>query len=169
MKKFNYLDQLIANCEEAKNAVPTKTIRLCNLKEKKHIDEFIEIKGIKGGIYIIREIGGNPEKTFKDFSDFKQDQKSKASEGLCCAKLNSPSKVLYVGSCIGLLRTRLNNHLFAASRSTYALRLNEWFDDRKYQIDIEVFEVKKEILQLIEENRAYELQPAFGKRGPNNK
>lgn len=168
MKENSYLDKLIADCETAKNAVPINKIILNNLLEKKHIDDFKEIKNIKSGIYIISEIDGNPEQTFKDFNAFKNDEKSKASDGLCCAKLNSPSKVLYVGSSIGFLRTRLNNHMFNASRSTYALRLNKWFKG-KYQIEIEVFDVKREILQLIEDNRAYELQPAFGKRGPNNK
>jgi len=48
------------------------------------------------------------------------------------------------------------------------LRLNEWFNG-DYKIDVKVYDVSRAVLQLIEDNLAHNLKPAFGKRGSNNK
>ncbi|ETQ97858.1 hypothetical protein P673_1438 [Acinetobacter baumannii UH6507] len=43
------------------------------------------------------------------------------------------------------------------------LRLNNWFTGQ-YQIHVKEYDVSRELLQLIEDDLACELQPAFGKR-----
>ncbi|EPF6400485.1 hypothetical protein OPU61_001454 [Acinetobacter baumannii] len=163
MEKFNYLDQLIANCEEAKRALPSREITLDNIAD---IDK---IKDFKSAIYIFREIGGCPLKTFNDFTSFREKEGLKGEEGMKCAKLNSPSEILYIGSSIKELRKRLREHTTQlVSLKTYALRLNNWFKGQ-YQIHIKEYDVSRDVLQLIEDNLAFELKPAFGKRGPNGK
>ncbi|MDR0076195.1 hypothetical protein RFW92_02415 [Acinetobacter baumannii] len=68
MNKFNYLDQLIANCEEAKKAFPSREITIDNIADIEKVKDF------KSAIYIIREIGGNPLKTFNDFISFREEE-----------------------------------------------------------------------------------------------
>ncbi|WP_336004800.1 hypothetical protein [Acinetobacter pittii] len=162
MKKFSYLDQLIANCEEAKKAFPIREIFLDNM------DELDKIKDIKSAIYIIREINGCPLKTFNDFILFKKEEGIKGDQGMKCAQPNSPSEILYIGSSTTSLKGRLKQHTIKVDRRTYALRLNNWFTGQ-YQIHVKEYDVSREILQLIEDDLAFELQPAFGKRGPNSK
>lgn len=162
MKKFNYLDNLIANCEEAKKALPTREIVLDN------IDDIDIIKDFKSAIYIIREIEGCPLKTFNDFTSFREEEGLKGKKGMRCAQPNSPSEILYIGSSTTSLKGRLKQHTIGANNATYALRLNNWFTGQ-YRIHIKEYDVSREILQLIEDDLAFELQPAFGKRGPNSK
>ncbi len=163
MNKFNYLDQLIANCEEAKKAFPSREITIDNIANIEKVKDF------KSAIYIIREIGGNPLKTFNDFISFREEEGLKGENRMRCAKPNSPSEILYVGSSINDLINRLREHTTkVSSLKTYALRLNNWFKG-EYQIHIKEYDVSRDILQLIEDNLAYELKPAFGKRGPNGK
>ncbi|EHU1441371.1 hypothetical protein A1Z85_RS11235 [Acinetobacter baumannii] len=163
MKKFNYLDQLIANCEEAKKAFPIREITLENIAD---IDK---IKDFKSAIYIIREIGGCPLKTFNDFTSFKEEEGLKGEKGMRCAQPNGPSEILYIGSSTTGVRRRLREHTTKlGSLKTSALRLNNWFKGQ-YQIHIKEYDVSRDVLQLIEDNLAFELKPAFGKRGPNGK
>lgn len=162
MKKFSYLDQLIANCEEAKKALPIREIVLDNIKD---IDK---TKGIKSAIYIIQEVNGCPFKTFNDFTLFKEGEGVKGDKGMRCAQLNSPSEILYIGSSTTSLKGRLKQHTIGVNSGTYALRLNNWFTGQ-YLIHIKEYDVSREVLQLIEDDLAFELQPAFGKRGPNSK
>ncbi|MCZ3308951.1 hypothetical protein ABTJ00_17485 [Acinetobacter baumannii] len=122
MNKFNYLDQLIANCEEAKKAFPSREITIDNIADIEKVKDF------KSAIYIIREIGGNPLKTFNDFISFREEEGLKGENRMRCAKPNSPSEILYVGSSINDLINRLREHTTkVSSLKTYALRLNNWF------------------------------------------
>ncbi|MCU4510938.1 hypothetical protein KTI02_13725, partial [Acinetobacter pittii] len=50
MNKFNYLDQLIANCEEAKKAFPSREITIDNIADIEKVKDF------KSAIYIIRSV-----------------------------------------------------------------------------------------------------------------
>lgn len=171
MKKFNYLDKLIANSMTAKKAICI---------EKIIIEGDSCVPDILAGIYIIKEKNGNIQSTFDQFKKFKDDQSQKKKRNeknknheekeivLKCPKLNSPSEILYVGSSTTGVKERLYQHTTQASASTYALRLNEWFSG-KYEIEIRVYEVTNEVLQLIEDNLSFNLKPAFGKRGPNNR
>ncbi|OTK62513.1 hypothetical protein B9X68_02265 [Acinetobacter pittii] len=134
-----------------------------------NIADIEKVKDFKSAIYIIREIGGNPLKTFNDFISFREEEGLKGENRMRCAKPNSPSEILYVGSSINDLINRLREHTTkVSSLKTYALRLNNWFKG-EYQIHIKEYDVSRDILQLIEDNLAYELKPAFGKRGPNGK
>ncbi|HDK8953815.1 TPA: GIY-YIG nuclease family protein [Acinetobacter baumannii] len=169
MSEKNYLDILIANCQAAKKAVCIKDFILTNGSE---------LEGINSAIYIIREIDGDSQITFEAFKRFKQEQKEKKERNkknmgvkedvLLCPKLNKPSEVLYVGSSIKKLKNRLNQHIKNTNNDTYALRLQEWFSGQ-YEVQIKVYNVTRDVLQLIEDNLSFDLNPAFGKKGSNNK
>lgn len=152
---MKYLDKLILDCERAKNTKPIK---------KYIITTFDEVPDIKNGIYIFREIGGRAEDTFNSFVNFKQ-KKLKA-----CCKVNEPSNIMYVGSSITGLKKRLKQHIVECADKTYSLRLYEWFKG-EYEVQILQFNENepKEVIQLIEDSISYDLSPAFGKQGGNNK
>ena len=59
---MQYLDNLIQACEKAKIAKPSLDFVITN---------FDEIPDIQKGIYIIREISGDPKDTFEVFKNFK--------------------------------------------------------------------------------------------------
>jgi hypothetical protein len=163
MEYFGYLDQLISDCHAAKRAIPIKELTL--YKD----NDFNEIKSIKSAIYIIEEIDGDNQKTFDKFNAFRKQQEEKEDrDKLKCAQPNSPSTILYVGSSSTGLKKRLEEHTIKCSKKTHALRLNEWFEGN-YKIDVKVYDVPRAILQLIEDNLAHNLNPAFGKKGSNNK
>jgi len=150
---MKYLQDLIENAHKALTVFPVRTLIVENLEE---------IENIKQGIYVIEEIEGDKEKTFNDFLDYKKEKfRSMPSP-------NKPSNVLYVGSSISNLKYRLNQHLGKGARQTYALHLSCWFKG-KVTIKIMEYNTTPEILQLIEDSIAFDLQPAFGKRGGNGK
>jgi hypothetical protein len=171
MEQVSYLDELIANCEAAKKAVCIKDFIF---KEDSDLD------GIETAIYIIKELNGNSKKTFDEFKKFKKDQSEKKKRNkkkkndeekevvLACPKLNSESEILYVGSSTTDLKKRLYQHTIESHKDTYALRLNDWFTGQ-YEIQIKVYKETNNVLQLIEDNLSFNLKPAFGKRGSNNK
>jgi len=150
---FEYIDKLIKNCELAKKA------RMIQEFEYKSLSE---LDNISNAIYIIEEINGDKEKTFLDLKMYKNTKQRK------CPKLNSPSKILYVGSSTTGLKKRINEHIGNGSKSTYSLQLKHWFKG-KYKITIQVYEEPIQILQIIEDNLSHQLKPAFGKQGGNNK
>ncbi len=150
---YTYIDKLIKQCKIAKKTKPEKIF---------FTDKKLNFEDTKTAIYIIRSIGGDVDHIFDDFKKFKSLNTRK------CPAINNPSNILYIGSTTTSLKKRLNQHLGNVSKSTYALNLKYWF---KYQIKIEVhtYNIEKEILQLIEDNLSYSLNPAFGKKGSNNK
>lgn len=150
---MKYINALIENCNIAKDAKPIKDFVYKDASQ---------LKGIEKAIYIIEEIGGDPERTFIDFSVYK-----KASDR-ACSKLNAPSKVMYVGSSTTDIKKRIDQHLGNGPKGTYSLHLNQWFNG-KYKIQIKVYDVKIEVLQIIEDALSHDLAPAFGKQGGNNK
>ncbi|MGY3821284.1 MULTISPECIES: hypothetical protein [Acinetobacter] len=126
-----------------------------------HLNELTQDK--ISAIYIIKEINGNPEETRSKFKQFKMNKE------IACPKLNlNASEVLYVGSSSKNIINRLKQHILGTHAKTYALRLKEWFQGQ-YEIEIRTYKVSNSILQLIEDNLSHTLQPAFGKKGGNNK
>jgi len=150
---MSYIDKLIENCNIAKAATPSKEFML---------GELSDLDGMKQAIYIIEEIGGDIENTFLQFSRFKEKKERK------CAKLNAPSKVMYVGSSTTGVKKRIEQHLGDGHEGTYALHLKYWFSGN-HKITIKQYEVSKEVLQIIEDDLSDKLKPAFGKQGGNNK
>ena len=150
---MEYLDQLILNCHKAKSAKPIKEF---------YLKDISELKEIGNCIYVIEQTTGCEKQTFKLFSDFKE-KKERA-----CSKLNSPSKVMYVGSSTTGVHNRIKQHLGDGYKGTYALHLSQWFKG-EYQIKIMGYDEAKEVIQLIEDNLSAQLKPAFGKQGSNNK
>ncbi len=121
------------------------------------------IKFIK--LYIIEEIGGDKHQTSADFSRYKE------KKDRSCPKDNkAPSSVMYVGSSTTNIRKRIEQHKGDGHPKTYALHLKHWFKGN-YKITIKEYQkdLDKGILQIIEDNLSYNLKPAFGKKGGNNK
>lgn len=148
-----YIDTLIENCQQAKTSKPIKEFIFSNLEQ---------LNGIKQAIYIIEEVNGDKDKTFNDFTTYKNTKKRK------CSKPNQPSSTMYVGSSTTGIKKRIEQHLGNGHKSTYALHLKYWFMG-EYKITIFVYDEPIEILQIIEDNISYNLKPAFGKMGGNNK
>ncbi len=150
---IKYIDNLIENCEKAKKSKPIKEFVFENLEQLKNIDK---------AIYVIEEINGDKEKTFNDFIKYKSLKERN------CPKGNKPSNILYVGSSTTNVRSRIKQHIEEAPIKTYALHMKHWFVG-KYKITILVYNEPIEVLQIIEDNISYNLKPAFGKMGGNNK
>ena len=150
---MGYIDTLIENCEKAKVARPLREFVLTD------VAELSELAGIEQAIYVI-EHDGDYEKIFLDFSRFKQ------LGTRACARLNAPSPVLYVGSSQSNLAKRIKEHLGRGGIKTYALHLEHWLRDEP-KITVRVYNESAEVLQIIEDDLAAALKPAFGKRGGN--
>ena len=150
---MTYIDNLIKNCESAKAAVPQREFVLNDLDE---------LNDIQKAIYIIEELNGNSEQTFLAFSKYKE------SKARACARLNAPSATMYVGSSTTGVKSRIKQHLGDGPKGTYALHLSEWFKG-EYRITILVYEEPIEVIQIIEDALSHKHNPAFGKRGGNNK
>ncbi len=150
---MSYIDKLIENCEKAKIASPVNEFVLTDLSD---------LDAIKQAVYVIEQIDGCEEEAFSDFTLYKDKKERK------CAKLNSPSKVMYVGSSTTCVRKRIEQHKGEGYAGTYALHLKHWFQSR-YQITIKQYSETKEVLQIIEDDLSDKLRPAFGKQGGNNK
>jgi Uri superfamily endonuclease len=117
----------------------------------------LDIADIEQAIYIIEEIDGDTNKTFIEFSQYKK-KKERA-----CSKLNAPSQVMYVGSSTTGLKKRISQHLGNGPANTFALHLKQWFLG-KYIISVKVYDVQPEVLQIIEDDISFRLQPAFGNK-----
>ncbi len=150
---MSYIDRLIKNCEIAKKVTPVKEFELKDLSE---------LDGIKQVIYVIEQVDGDFDKTFLEFSRYKDKKERK------CAKLNSPSKIMYVGSSTTGVKKRIEQHQGDGNAGTYALHLKYWFKDSP-KIIIKQYAETNEVLQIIEDDLSDKLKPAFGKQGGNNK
>ena len=161
---YEYLDQLISDCKKAKNIRPLNTLII------QHGERIPDCLDKKTGIYVITEVGGDPEKTLEDMQAAKWPNGDKKAKTYM-PRVNESSQTIYVGSSENLKR-RLEEHIGEPASTTYALRMgNGWFKG-KWRIEIEVYDlkkVKKALILLAEDNRAFELKPAFGKPGPNGK
>ena len=150
---MSYIDKLINNCMLAKKASPFNEFEF---------KELADLKSIKRAIYIIEEVNGKNEETFIAFSQYKNKQERR------CAKLNSPSNIMYVGSSTTSLKNRIKQHMGKGYEGTYALHLSHWFKGN-YKITIKEYDVERDVLQIIEDDLSDRLKPAFGKKGGNNK
>jgi Uri superfamily endonuclease len=124
--------------------------------------DIAELRNVGIAIYIIQEIGGSQDETFNLFSKFKK------TTDRACAKLNSPSQVMYVGSSITGVESRIRQHIGDGPKKTYALHLKHWFKG-EFEITIKSYNEPLEVLQIIEDDLSDRLKPAFGKLGGNGR
>mgnify|MGYP005640842059 CR=1 FL=1 len=152
---FTYIDELIKNCQLAKETNPNQEFVLDNL---------CQLDNVLKAIYIIKEVKGSKGVTFDNFKKYKSKKERK------CSRLNLPSSVLYVGSSTTGIRKRIRQHLGLGYKGTYSLHLGYWFTG-EYEITIKTYNelIPINVLQIIEDNLSYQLKPAFGKQGGNNK
>ena len=152
-KDMSYIDRLIASCLAAKQARPTREVDGADPAD---------LDGIQKAIYVIEEVGGDPQETFMAFSRYKK-KKERA-----CAKLNAPSSVLYVGSSATGVKKRIEQHMGQGHKGTYALHLSHWFRGT-YKVTVRQYDVSDEVLQILEDELSDRIKPAFGKQGGNNR
>jgi hypothetical protein len=162
---MGYIEQLITNCGSAQGAEPTDVIHYRDLTRDmdSELDEVlsdIKKRKIVNAIYIIREVGGNKNTTFEYMKSFKAKKERKLP------RVNKASDIMYVGSSIKPLYTRIRQHLGRGGASTYALNIKHWFSGT-FEIEIQVYNVERPVLQIIEDSISYKLKPAFGKMGSN--
>lgn len=153
---MSYIDQLIESCQAAKAALPIKEIHISENSD------LSELNGIKTAIYVIEEIDGYPDKTFSDFDFYRRNSDRK------CARVNQPNRVMYVGSSTTGVKNRIEQHIGNGHKGTYALHLKYWFKGG-YRITVKQYDVPITVLQIVEDDLADRLKPAFGKRGGNSK
>lgn len=152
---LDYIETLIDNCQQAKNAKTAQEFVM---------NDISELDGIKQAIYIIKQVEGDPKKAYEAFYNYKKLKKRN------CPRLNkTASETMYVGSSTTDLKTRISQHTGKGNnKSTYALNLAQWFQG-KYEITIKEYDVSRDVLQIIEDDISDRLKPAFGKQGGNNK
>ena len=157
--KVGYLQELKTLIEKALKAQPK---RIFEMKDLSELDDVGHV------VYVIKEIDGNSEETYKAFSAYKSMQKEKPmAERRACAALNEPSEVLYVGSSTTKIKARIKEHMGDGSKGTYALQLRHWFRG-KLTITIRDYDrLDARVIQLLEDDLSHLLKPAFGKRGGN--
>jgi len=148
-----YIDNLIKNCLNAKLATPVQEIEVTNVSQ---------LDGILKAVYVFEQVVGDPRETYQALASYK------ATKDRACPRLNKPSMVMYVGSSSTGVKSRIEQHIGKGHKSTSALHLSHWFKG-DYKITVKQYDVPNEILQILEDAIAYELEPAFGKRGGNNK
>ena len=124
---------------------------------------------IRLAIYVIEEVGENAncQITYNSLNEYREQKKRK------CSKLNAPCRIMYVGSSSSsnyVFIGRLKNHMGEGPEGTYALNLKHWFTG-KCKITIRQYEkyVSRDVLQILEDDLASRLEPAFGKRGGNGR
>ena len=150
-----YLETLIKDAVVALKSLPLKEEVIINLQDIENIT-------CTRGIYIIEELNGDKQKTYNAFAEHKR------KEYVAMPKLNLPSNILYVGSSRKNLKSRLLQHAGQCYKGTYALHLKNWFEGQ-IKITVKEYNVSDSVLQLIEDGISFELKPAFGKAGGNNK
>ena len=153
---MTYIKNLIASCQDAMTATPTKTIEITDMAD------LTALEGIKKAIYVIEEINGNRDETYQALALYK------GKEERACPKLNEACDVMYVGSTRTDLKNRIEQHIGNGHKATYALHLRHWFRG-KYKITVTQYDVPDEVLQILEDDLSDRMKPAFGKRGGNNK
>lgn len=161
--QMTYVEQLIANAAAAQEAAD-KPVKRYTIYKGDRWDYNPNSKN--SSIYTVwatqTENYPNPESIFEAMAEYKKTKQRS------CPKVNSPNWCLYVGSCITNLKRRINDHLGYGNELTSALQLSHWYYGF-WKIEVCEYNTSKEIIQIIEDSLAYDLKPAFGKRGPNNK
>ncbi|MEM8649892.1 MAG: hypothetical protein AAGF54_05120 [Pseudomonadota bacterium] len=153
--EYTYIDNLIEDCKTAKRVTHKEMIESPG--------DITAFNGVKNAIYVIEEVGGNPDETFKKFLEFK------AKKLRPCPEENHAGPILYVGSSVGSLEGRLKQHIGRNNnRSTSALNLSHWFKG-EFRIIAKTYDVSPDVLQIIEDSLHFHLKPAFGKKGGNSK
>lgn len=83
-------------------------------------------------------------------------------------RIHSPSKYLYAGSSKSI-SNRIKEHLGFGHKDTYAMNLEYWCSDLNLDVDIVCMrfnpEIKKEIIQALEDGLWDHLKPLLGRRG----
>lgn len=146
----DYIRELIANCGRALEASPERELVLQNLAD---------LDGIERAIYTIELIAGDETQVFLDFVEHRA-RRERAS-----AKVNAPSKTLYVGSSTTDVKARIRQHLGDGHKATSALHLKHWCDPI-YQVCVLVYpDLPRPVIQILEDSMAYKLKPPSARRG----
>lgn len=84
------------------------------------------------------------------------------------ARLNRPSKCMYVGSS-KKINQRLKEHLGFGAKGTYALQLAYWANQLPLEFELECAKyspgIAAEVIQALEDTLWFEQHPMFGRQG----
>lgn len=150
----DYIRELITNCEKAMEAKPEQDFIL---------QELADLDGMERAIYIIELVAGDESRVFLDFIEYR------SARERTCARVNAPSRTLYVGSSTTDVKARIRQHLGDGHKASSALHLKHWCK-ATYQVRVLVYpDLPHPVMQILEDSMAYERKPAFGKTGPNNR
>lgn len=162
IEKYIYELQIIKNHIDVKY-INTLKINTSNKSENTKI-----LKTIKNDVPMIYIIRTNENITIEEIESAKEKLKT---EGFGMFRINckeipndpNQSKCLYVGSS-KKLRDRLKQHIGLTSKTTYALHLNEWWRNKK--IEIEIYEIIDfDNMQLYEDCLWQANKPILGREG----
>ncbi len=156
--EHEYIDQLIVDCNTAKSfEFDVNPIVIKSSEDLHLLDDCEKV------IYVIEQDSSNYiQDTFDKFALFK------ATSDRKCPSANEPSKIMYVGSSSTGPKKRIKEHIGDGAKATYALNLKYWFEGN-YTITVYECDMEPSVLQIIEDNIAYNSKPAFGKRGSNGR
>lgn len=158
---MSYIDDLMNYCLITKQTLPIKMFQFKNTDDLNFLQAYKHNKVI----YVIELIEANPEQVFAQAKAFHA-----INTHFACAKINHPAKILYVGSCRQHFARRMLQHFTEQYPSTYGLHLNQWYQGQVVvRCAVYADEVLPAVLQLLEDDLSHQLNPAFGKKGANNK
>lgn len=143
-----------------------KSVRVNDL-DKESLKEF----EFTNALYFFKIIDGN-EKTTREIRLQVQQLKDDKDVDLKLPLVNKESnnEILYVGKSSGKFMTRLRQHLFADSKSTYALHLSKWKNDN-FQLELHYTSVilnnehENALLEELETILHLHLKPILGRTG----
>lgn len=158
---MSYIDDLIHACLIAKQTFAIKTFQFYNTDNL----EFLHIYKQDKIIYVIELVEGSPQDVFDKLKAFQALKTQYA-----CPKINHPARTLYVGSCRSHFPRRMRQHFTEQYPTTSGLHLNQWYQGQvKVRCYVYATDILPEVLQLLEDDLSHQLNPAFGKKGANNK
>ena len=147
-----------------------------NNESIKEITDQIVVAGKEPIIYIIS--CENEDERYNLINKYNEFQKSNSETVAYNSRINvarsnkTNNPVLYLGSSINNIRTRISQHLGKCDAKTYSLHLSKWDGGINYNIRIQTFKIltdiepehKRKFVEMIEQELWDKAKPVFGKQ-----
>jgi len=166
--KLKEAEKIISSMEDFSMQTINSSHTNFSIFDQKHVLYYFELP--KG-------FGFSPNEICSVISKEKEDNKTLKLPKVNASNANGEkNRILYVGKSSGKFSTRLKQHLFNNSKSTYALHLSEWqriFNTEK-ELNLNLYfvsfsdkikEANKDVLEIIETSLHYQLKPILGRTG----
>ena len=162
------VEKYINELQNIKNNINVKYINTLKINTSNETENVEMLKSIKNNVPMIYIIRTNENMKIEEIEAAKSKLKADGYGmfRINCKKIDnnpSQSKCLYVGSS-QKLRDRLKQHLGITSKTTYALHLSKWWENKK--IEIEIYEIlDSDNMQLYEDCLWRKYKPILGREG----